>query len=85
MKPNEEAVLKAVRAVRWATGDLATVGQVAKVVNLSVSTIRRICIELTNQGYLWCDFVPYKSTGARLYKLTDEGHIFLEDRTRGWQ
>lgn len=85
MKPNEIAVLIAIRGIRWNTGDLATVGQVAKVVNLSVSTIRRICIQLCNQGYLWCDFVPYKSTGARLYKLTDEGHIFLEDRKKGWQ
>lgn len=85
MKPNEIAVLNAVRRVHWETGEMATVGQVSREVELSVSTIRRVCIHLSNQGYLWCDFVPYKSTGARLYKLTDEGHIYLEDEGKGWR
>lgn len=80
MKPNELAVLFTVRALRWMTGEMCTIGEVAKRINLSKSTTRRLMIELTNQGLLWCDYVPYKSTGVRLYKLTDEGHIYLSEK-----
>lgn len=71
--------LKAVRLYNLFHDRGATIGEVSKRIGYSKSTTRRVLIQLVNWGYLSFEMEEYKSTGRRVYNMTEEGYIWLAD------
>lgn len=81
MSSNEIAVLQVLAAYTHSESKL-TVGQVADHVNFSKSTVRRALQLFANWGLVCDEWKEYKSTGKRVFYITDEGRITLSGYRR---
>lgn len=61
----------------------ATIGETAKDAELPKSTVRRHLETLAKEGYLTCEIVSYKSTGKRVYFVTEKGLEASKDK-KAW-
>ena len=78
MSSNEISVLRVLAFFTNSTSKM-TVGEVSKRVTFSKSTVRRAMNIFNQWGYVESNWEDYKSTGRKVFSITDEGRIALSE------
>jgi hypothetical protein len=55
-----------------------TIGELARFANKPYSSVKRWLEIAENSGLIESDIRPYKSTGKRVFWLTDKGFVWLD-------
>lgn len=70
-------IVRFTNLVEWVNGEHPTVGQVAKASKAPYSTVKRYLEKAEKLNLVESGKVEYKTTGKRVYTLTERGHEFL--------
>lgn len=85
MKQKYVVLLVAIHALSRGGGEVVTVGDVARFLNMSKSTVRNRVVWLFGKGLACCEKHAYKSTGKYALKLTTDGNAWVLDQKVMWE
>jgi hypothetical protein len=71
-------LLKHIYAVQVLTGENVTVGELERATKIPYSTIKRRLAQAEKSDLICYEVVSYKSTGKRVFWLSDKGMNFVE-------
>lgn len=70
-------VLRAMRALYFKIWRKMSIGEISRAAKIPYSTTRRLLDKAFNSDLVDCEIVDYKSTGKRVFWLTDKGIDWL--------